>query len=192
MKRLLLTLLASLSIQLAFAQPSNLVINVLLPRQNFFAGGASYSDTTNVQALTNIDGYFYGSNMVTSGGSITRWQFNPNIVIGTNYVIGLQVLTTNITLSQNLSATYSMKLYTNNGNIPYYTSDISSSTWANLLGYAPTSNTNIAIVRVTNNLPANALLQKTNFTYGTVSYRVGPDASSTISKWIVGGYIEFR
>lgn len=195
MKRLLSILLAVSPILSAIAQPSNLVVNVLLPRQNFYAGGASYSDTTNVQALTNIDGYFYPSNFVVNGGQITRWQFNPSIIRGTNYVVGIQVLTTNITFNSGFAATYRVSIYTNNGNLPYYTSDVfPPSIWANLIGGNPANNTNVAIWKVTNNLPANALLQRSNFTYGTVAYRIfhGGGSANVGSEWLVGGYIEFR
>lgn len=156
-----------------------------ISRADFRAGNAQYSDTTNLQSsVTGLAGYLYPSNF----SGLTRWEFNPRIIINTNAFISFNLLTTNTATV--LAGTYKVQLWTNNCVAPYF--DSGDVVWI-APNLAP-NNTNIMVMQITNLFP-NAVMTnsavRTNLLLGTFSVKVGPVAGQWYPLWITGGQIRF-
>lgn len=192
MKNLILIACSLITVS-CLANDSNLVVNVNLPHQDFLANSASYSDTTNAIGIggnTNgIEGYIYYPSLIQAGVTVTRWQFPNSIITSTNPIIECRVLTTNA--GQIPAGFYRLTIYTNNGTVPYYDSNITPILWQNLIGVTPSNPTNIETIKITNNLPTTFLTQKSNITYGSVSFRMF-NGSATNTIWMLGGKIIFE
>lgn len=199
-------LLAICSIRVAlYAQPSSNYFALVssntyihgISKQEFYAGSASRSDTTNLASPINyLGGYLYPSNF----GGFTTWSFPARIIISTNPVISWHVLTTNT--GTTVAGVYNIKLFSTNAVAPLY--DSGNIIW---LGTVPLTATNLQIVKVTNNFPTNLLSYATNVVSSvtnitsriitsnilsaTVSVEVGPVVGNWYPLWIVGGKIEF-
>lgn len=155
-----------------------------ISRQDFFAGGASYTDTTNLAtSVTGIAGYLYPSNFT----GVTRFQFPARIIIGTNAYISFNLLTTNSATV--IAGTYKVQLWTNNCVAPYY--DSGDVVW---IGSVAPANTNLSVLSVTNVVPYAVLTNnavRTNLIFGTFSLKVGPTAGQWYPLWLTGGSIRF-
>lgn len=175
-------LLASCSIPLAlYAQSSNLVVKVLLPRYDFLPGSAAYSQTTNLPSLTNLDGYMYPSNFT----GITRYEWPPQIITSSNAVVSWNVATTNSNTI--VGGFYRLTVYTNNASAPYY--DTGEIVWLGVVG--PNINS-IQTKRITNNFPTDIVAQRTNITQCVFSWRIGPVEGNQFTQWLTGGFIQFQ
>jgi hypothetical protein len=199
MKKLLLLLLTSVS---CYAQSnyfalvsSNTYIHAI-SKQDFLAGNATRSDTTNVATpVEYIGGYLYPSNF----NGYTAWSFPPRIIITTNAVISFNVMTTNpLTV---VAGYYRILLHSTNSAAPFV---VISNSW---LGAVAPTTTNIQVVTITNNFPTNLLVYTTNVVgsvtnissrvnvsnilSATFSVRIGPVSGDWYPLWITGGKIEF-
>ena len=157
-------------------------IQVRLPRQNFYAGTSSYTDTTNsLCPVVPLSGYYYPSNFI----GVTRWSFDSDIITSTNPIINLKFLTTNI--STVITGVYRLTLYTNDANAPYY-----DSTEVTLPNTTISANTNVMQVRITNSIPVNSVINRSNIIHGSVYFKNSTVNTNWYSSWLIGGSIQFQ
>lgn len=199
-------LLAVCSIRIAiYAQPSSNYFAIVssntyihgISKQEFFAGSASRTDTTNLAASVDyLSGYLYPSNF----SGYTTWTFPARIIISTNALISLHVLTTNT--GTTVAGFYRIKLHSTNSVAPLY--DSGNTVW---LGSVAPTTTNLMIVKITNHFPANLISYTTNVVgsitnvtssivtsniiSATFSVGIGPVVGNWYPLWITGGKIEF-
>lgn len=198
--------LAICSIRIAlFAQPSSNYFALVssntyihgISKQEFYAGSASRSDTTNLATPVNyLSGYLYPSNF----NGFTTWTFPARIIISTNAQLSFRVLTTNT--STVVAGFYNIRLHSTNAVAPFY--DSGNIAW---LGSVAPTTTNIQIVKLTNNFPTNLLSYTTNVVgsitnvtssiitsnilSATFSVEIGPITGNWYPLWIIGGKVEF-
>lgn len=157
-----------------------------ISKQDFFAGQASYTETTNTSS-SNIGGYVYPSNFLGT----TKWSFPPRIIINTNAVITINELTTNG--STTIGGFYRVQLYTNLVASPLY--DSGDVLWGVVL---PIGNPAITRLTITNIFPTNAV-NNTNIIMAAIGVKGVNTANAEIAGvstnwytvWILGGGIRF-
>lgn len=146
---------------------------------NFLPGQHSFTNLflLSVSPITNLDGYILATNTI---GAV-RWQFPPNNIVGTNIIITLKQLGTNVSA---FGFDTTVTLYNTNG-IVFSTNTLIAAT-----GHL-TATTNIDSYTFTNTMSASIL--NTNILCGSILVnRPGGIAGVVGSNWLVGVKIRFQ